>query len=861
MSKFSLRAHARPRGPLLAGVLCCAMVLASPLRAQPVESGHSAQQASENALSIRPPQLRSQVDAIYPNLASGDGVAAHVEILVTVTESGTVEDAEVVRSGGPDFDAAALDAVSQWTFFPAMQGEQAVPSRIRIPFDFSAPVGEPEPSPSSRVDVASEAEPPVSDASTEMQVEVVGHRRDPDPQRSASDIKVKQALLLAVPRKEGADVLAAAPGVTMGRGEGMAVAHNYMLRGFDAEHGQDIEFHVGGIPVNLPSHIHGQGYSDLGFLIPGAVSQLRVKEGVYDPGQGDFAVAGSIDLELGVSKRNRGFYSKSSGGSFFTLGQELRWAPKEQDEGRFAAALIAKTRGFGEQRAGERASLIWQHTWGEGSARYRSLAIVSAANAAMAGVLRQDDIEAGRVCWTCSYPFATAKAQRANAQRLMTGMFGEHEQPRGGLATWGVWASLDRFRIQQNFTGFIQKSRRLGRVRGRGDLIEQSNRTLSVGAKARYRHRPLRFGTKGQLRLATGFSGRLDRVSQSQRLLAAALRNQIWDERVDATVLGADLGIWADGQMRLLGWLTLRAGLRADLLTYDIEDRLGNKAPIDRPQNQFLPGYRRSASGLALGPRVSASVSLSPRWSLMAAWGQGYRSAQARQLEDGERAPFTRVRSADFGVRWSAESQGEISASAYWTELSDDIAFEAQEGRLERIGASRRVGGVLHAQWRPAPWTVAGLSVTGVHATLQEPPPPTPEEPQPPFRKGQSLPYVPSMVVRLDAGIAPPLAWAWKGHSFHTRAGIGYSMWSPRPLPFGRSTEFVHLLDLSAAFGWGPVTLGASLHNALNRRYGAVEYNFASDWNPYDGFRSRTPQRHRSVGAPLSAMAFLELQL
>ena len=52
-------------------------------------------------------------------------------------------------------------------------------------------------------------------------------------------------------------------------------AHNYMLRGFDADHGQDIEFRVGGLPINMPSHIHGQGYSDLGFLIAGTVRELR----------------------------------------------------------------------------------------------------------------------------------------------------------------------------------------------------------------------------------------------------------------------------------------------------------------------------------------------------------------------------------------------------------------------------------------------------------------------------------------------------------------------------------------------------------------------------------------------------------
>ena len=111
--------------------------------------------------------------------------------------------------------------------------------------------------------------------------------------------EIEREVIVAAPKQEGAEVLRAAPGVYIGRAEGPAVAHHYMLRGFDAEHGQDIEFRVGGLPINMPSHIHGQGYSDLSFLVADTVREMRVSEGVYDPRQGDFAVAGSIDFRAG----------------------------------------------------------------------------------------------------------------------------------------------------------------------------------------------------------------------------------------------------------------------------------------------------------------------------------------------------------------------------------------------------------------------------------------------------------------------------------------------------------------------------------------------------------------------------------
>ena len=83
--------------------------------------------------------------------------------------------------------------------------------------------------------------------------------------------QITRDVLAAAPRREGADLLLSVPGVFAARAEGMAVGHRINLRGFDADHGQDIELSVGGLPINLPSHIHGQGYADLGFLIPEAV--------------------------------------------------------------------------------------------------------------------------------------------------------------------------------------------------------------------------------------------------------------------------------------------------------------------------------------------------------------------------------------------------------------------------------------------------------------------------------------------------------------------------------------------------------------------------------------------------------------
>jgi outer membrane receptor protein involved in Fe transport len=254
-------------------------------------------------------------------------------------------------------------------------------------------------------------------------------------------------------------------------------------------------------------------------------------------------------------------------------------------------------------------------------------------------------------------------------------------------------------------------------------------------------------------------------------------------------------------------------------------------------------------------------MEIKPRhwFAIRMAYGEGYRSPQARMLEDGEDAPFTKVRSADLGVRFG-DDRYQLTLTGYTTHLSDDIAFDAEAGRLERIGATRRMGGVLYTQIRPLAWVVGALSVTYVDAQLLEPPPATAEEPQPPFRAGQNLPYVPPVVVRLDLGARPLLAKSVGAWDLVGRAGAGYSYLAPRPLPFGAAARPVSVLDASLGAVWGPFDLGFEMYNLLDTRYASNEFNFASNWDP-EGAPTRAPARHIAAGAPRTWLVTLGVSL
>src|SRR6185436_6666785 len=95
-----------------------------------------------------------------------------------------------------------------------------------------------------------------------------------------------------------AEVLEVIPGVVITQHSGSGKANQYFLRGFNLDHGTDFSVHVDGMPINLPSHGHGQGYADLNFLIPELVEHIHYRKGPYYADQGDFSAAGAAHVHL-----------------------------------------------------------------------------------------------------------------------------------------------------------------------------------------------------------------------------------------------------------------------------------------------------------------------------------------------------------------------------------------------------------------------------------------------------------------------------------------------------------------------------------------------------------------------------------
>jgi outer membrane receptor protein involved in Fe transport len=683
----------------------------------------------------------------------------------------------------------------------------------RVP-DWAAGPDAPPPAPRP----AAAAHPPPAGYTTVVR----GHR----PPRSASDFTfdVASRATAAPAAATAGALLRRAPGLHLSQHSGEGKAHQIFLRGFDAVHGQDVAISAGGIPVNEVSNVHGHGYADLHFLPPEAVLRMRVLQGAFDPRQGDFAVAGSIDLDLGLARR--GVLSRSSVGSHGLIRQLVGWGPRGQPQETFVLAEVARAAGFGPWRAWLRGGALGQVQLAlSGAWTARLLASSYAGRFDSAGVLRLDDLNAGRVglfdAPVDGQGGASARHQGLLELRLKDGPH------RAALSIYVVGREL---RLRHNFTGFrfVPQEQQTGAaLKPQGDMIEQQNDALTVGGAARYARLLSLLGGVQQLEL--GVSWRHDAVEQDQRRLRH-VDGRPWHQEVQADLRVVDLGLWADLDLTLRPWLRLRAGLRADALAFRTEDLLD--------QGALRP--RREAFGVHVGPK--ATLELRPRrWlRLFGSYGNGFRSPPAPSLGQGEQATFVTVHAGEVGAaaRWSRLS---VTTAGFVTHVDEDLLFDHAAGRTLYIGATTRAGVTLHLQARPLRWLMATLSGTWTRAVR--------------VASGETLPYAPPLVARLDLEAERQVGRLWS-RPLYVVGDLGLSVVGPRPLPYGEQSRAVGLLELAAGLRLPPVTLSVEAFNLADVRWRDGEYVYASD---FDKRGSALPARHLTAGRPLTIQGTVTL--
>ena len=684
------------------------------------------------------------------------------------------------------------------------------------------------------------ADPPAPAPAAPQEIEVRGVR--PESARGVGDFRLRRDLLTASPRQQTSELLSAAPGFFVDHEDGEGFGNDVYLRGFDLEHGSGIEMRAGSVPLNIPTHIQGQGYADANVIIPEVVSQLRVLEGPYDPRQGDAAIVGSAYFDLGVPER--GGLVRGSYGSFNQKRLLGILAPSSAGPETFLAASFRDTDGFGQNRAARAGTLNAQYGVDlSAHDRLRVLAIGRAASATLPGVVRQDDVNAGRIGFYDSYPYyADHQAVRANS--VILGGELRHLGSSGELWSVAPFLIWSDFRARQNFTGTLQSSRSDPTKYGLGDLFETKNRDLAAGLMAHARRAPQRFGSSIELGIEPGVYLRFGHTEQSKNLLVPE-DSTVWDQRLAAGLRTLDAGAYLDFDLLLWKRLRVTGGARIDLLSVAIDDRLANGTSAATNAD----GAQRTASGVSIGPRVSAQYSLAKPLSFIASYGEGYRSLDAAHLQQGA-TPYSKVRSLEIGMR--AQLPNEIFTSTlavFDTRVGNELVFVANNGGLESQNASRRRGIVASIVSRPTRWLLASASLSINDAQFST------------RVAGIShhVPSVPPILFRSDVSVRGRLGRLWQV-PLSGRVGVGYSFASAQYLSDTVRGPKTNALNAGCELRANSIAVGVDVYNALGLQVADSSDVYVSNWSLKPGQQPASLAIHSVAAPPTSVLGSLTVQ-
>lgn len=831
---------------------------------------------------VTPPQAISRAEAALPADAPPP-LQDHVLLEFTIGVDGRVSDVLVVESAGPGWDEAAVAAVKRWVFSPAVHRGAFVPSRTRLEFAIPIPAGDAG-VPLESADAGTPAEaldgggaertpaavapvPDLADAGAAppdggadedhahaLETTVTG--RSLPKNRGVGDQRVELGALQAVPRRTPGELLKLAPGVLLVNEGGELHPEAIYLRGFEAGEGEDVELLVDGVPINDSGNIHGAGFADLHFLIPELVESVRVIEGPYDPRQGNYALAGSAEFELG--NPFRGLFAKVGYGSYNSARVLATWRPPRASSRNFAGVQLLHTDGFGQNRQAQAASALAQ--WELDLSEATSVRVTLQGYGGRfksAGLLREDDLDAGRVGFFDTYdPGQGGDSARFSASVALHGHEGPFTWQNQGYAVFRL-ASL-----RENFTGFLTDHQEPWQAPHgqRGDLLDRHTSMFVAGLKGYGRWQGRALGRTHELEL--GYSGRFDVVDGKQQRLAAATSAPYATE-VDVAAQLGDVGLYADLNLHLLEWLTIRGGVRGQLFTYWVHDRCavretalpppqdGSCFTVDADGQVRAPDSRTTAASIAVLPR--ATLVLGPWAGVTAsfAYGEGVHSLDPTFVAEVGGAPVARGRSFEGGFAWSRQFEplrAEARAAFFGTRLDQDLVFHAEHGKEELGGASTRLGALVSGRVT-GDWLDLAAHLTWVRATFDA--------------TGEPVPYVPDLVARADAAVFHDLPLRLAGKPFRAQVAAGLTWVAPRALGGGERGDPIFTVDGSLELAWSAVSLGAQVTNLFDARYRQSQLYDVSNFDPQAAVDpDQVPEaKHFIAGPPRAVWVTLGVRL
>jgi hypothetical protein len=580
------------------------------------------------------------------------------------------------------------------------------------------------------------------------------------------------------------------PGVIATQHSGGGKANQYFLRGFNLDHGTDFSVRVDGVPVNMPSHGHGQGYADLNFLIPEVVESVSFRKGPYSAEHGDFSSAGGADLALAESFGDNSGRLELEGGSF-DFGRLLWMDSREAGGGRRAAALELFHQDGpwrrGDDFHGGKAYL--RYSFGDAARGIAFTALGYDASWLATDQVPRRAIEAGLI----DRFGLLDSGPRGDTERYSLSLRGY----RTGDTTfdeWQVYALSYDFHLVSQFTYFLDDP-------VNGDQFEQADdRHVYGGSLSRrwngsWQDKPVDLAAGLQLRYDDIANG-LFRTRNLERIRTV--------RQDDIGQLGG--GPWAEATIAWSPSFRTRLGLRAD----------GYSARVDSD----LAANSGSEKDLMLSPKVALVFGPWNKTELYLNLGAGHHSNDARgavirldpsTLEAVPRVdPLVRSEGIDVGIRSTSLAGLHTTLTLFQLDLDSELLFVGDGGSTEASRPSRRRGVEWTNFWRLPGGFSADFDLTVTDAEFRDD-----------DKAGKEIPGA------VERTIAAGVAWQGEKAS----AALRWRYFGGAALIEDGSLEASSTSLVNAEIGYSispRLRLDLEVFNLLDREGSDIEYFYAS---------------------------------
>ncbi|HNP29483.1 MAG TPA: TonB-dependent receptor plug domain-containing protein [Nitrospirales bacterium] len=605
------------------------------------------------------------------------------------------------------------------------------------------------------------------------EVQVVGER----PVAASSNRIILDEEILLQPQGRPADLLRLAPGlITLEHSGGAGKADQFLLRGFDTDHGTDLALHVDGMPINMRSHAHGQGYGDINFIIPETIAEIDVKKGPYHVEYGDFATAGAANY---VTREVVPHTIVQSAGGNFNTQRHLFMSSPTRDQ-------------FRTLFAGEFYYTDGPYDFVNRNTRYNGLAKLTFDPSATSQLSMTFTQHYGRWNGSGQIPlrnvtsgrldrFGSLDPSEGGKSVRSTGRLDYHfDLPGGGTAFARLWAQYYYLSLFSNFTFFLNDP-------VSGDGIEQTDRRWLTGGDLGYRHMFRLFNQEGILTggLQTRFDQIQVRLGTQQKRASLAITQE-------SDIFESSFSPYLKVDLQFLPWMRFVGGGRIDVFTYHVKDRCGTDCLV-RPNGTTSDAIASGKANLIFGPWARTEFFMNI--------GTGFHSNDARDVVSNPSATtLPRAIGYELGIRSQPWTWSEFLATFWVLDLESELLFVGDEGTTEARGKTRRLGTELSARLTPVEWLVLRGDITYTNAE---------------FRKtGNSIPLAPeftafsSVTTRFPSGLSGTLQMLTVG----SRAGtedtrvklepftifdlvLRYKI--PLTLPTGRMEAFLSIRNLT----------------------------------------------------------------